>query len=151
MSDIDIDHLSKAVLTLEARLAEIGGCSDGYCVIVRPIGMHTNGGCRCYQDRTKMQRFALYVRAFRDDVERLAAENELRAYWTAFCDADPLPISKDEFTDRMERAGFITLRKVTKADLQESFAAERGIEKGGFIWVLTNKGSAALKQTKPPP
>ena len=25
----------------------IGGCSDGYCVIKRPVGMQTNGGCRC--------------------------------------------------------------------------------------------------------
>ena len=24
-----------------------GGCSDGYCVIKKPKGMHTNGGCRC--------------------------------------------------------------------------------------------------------
>lgn len=26
------------------------GCSDGYCRITGPKGgMHTNGGCRCYQ------------------------------------------------------------------------------------------------------
>jgi len=25
----------------------LGGCSDGYCVIKKPVGMHTNGGCRC--------------------------------------------------------------------------------------------------------
>lgn len=24
-----------------------GGCSDGYCVVKRPHGQHTNGGCRC--------------------------------------------------------------------------------------------------------
>jgi hypothetical protein len=23
------------------------GCSDGNCVVLRPTGMHTNGGCRC--------------------------------------------------------------------------------------------------------
>ncbi len=23
------------------------GCGDGNCRIVKPIGMHTNGGCRC--------------------------------------------------------------------------------------------------------
>ncbi len=27
--------------------AQVGGCGDGGCVIVRPTGMHTNGGCRC--------------------------------------------------------------------------------------------------------
>lgn len=26
---------------------EIGGCGDGGCIIHRPGGMHTNGGCRC--------------------------------------------------------------------------------------------------------
>lgn len=23
------------------------GCRDGDCQILRPVGMHTNGGCRC--------------------------------------------------------------------------------------------------------
>lgn len=23
------------------------GCSDGSCIVKRPTGMHTNGGCRC--------------------------------------------------------------------------------------------------------
>jgi hypothetical protein len=36
----------------------IGGCSDGGCVIVKPKGMHTNGGCRCPRDFMKMQRLA---------------------------------------------------------------------------------------------
>ncbi len=25
----------------------VGGCTDGGCVVLRPKGMHTNGGCRC--------------------------------------------------------------------------------------------------------
>lgn len=25
----------------------MGPCSDGYCVVKRPKGMHTNGGCKC--------------------------------------------------------------------------------------------------------
>lgn len=28
----------------------IGGCHDGYCVIKKPSGMHTNGGCNCLMD-----------------------------------------------------------------------------------------------------
>jgi hypothetical protein len=28
----------------------VGGCGDGNCVVLRPTGMHTNGGCRCTHD-----------------------------------------------------------------------------------------------------
>ena len=28
----------------------IGGCHDGYCVVRKPKGMHTNGGCACLED-----------------------------------------------------------------------------------------------------
>ena len=34
----------------------VGGCTDGGCVIKRPTGMHTNGGCKCWQDKIKAQR-----------------------------------------------------------------------------------------------
>lgn len=29
---------------------------NGGCVIKRPTGMHTNGGCKCWQDKIKAQR-----------------------------------------------------------------------------------------------
>jgi hypothetical protein len=29
---------------------QVGGCGDGNCVVLRPTGMHTNGGCRCTHD-----------------------------------------------------------------------------------------------------
>jgi hypothetical protein len=62
----------------------------------------------------------------------------LRQHWAAFCDADPTP---DDFADRMEASGFITLRSVKKRDVEEaSFAYERGIELGGMLWELTQKG-----------
>lgn len=35
---------------------KIGGCSDGGCIIYKPKGMHTNGGCKCSKDYLKMQR-----------------------------------------------------------------------------------------------
>ena len=41
----------------DALMEKIGGCTDGGCIIVRPKGMHTNGGCRCYGDKMKMQRY----------------------------------------------------------------------------------------------
>ena len=38
------------------RLVQIGGCSDGGCVVIRPVGMHTNGGCRCSTNSMTMRR-----------------------------------------------------------------------------------------------
>jgi hypothetical protein len=70
----------------------------------------------------------------------------LRAHWGAFCDADPTP---DDFIDRMEAAGYARLRSVKRADLEGSFASERGIYAGGQIWELTAKGRAALKDNAP--
>lgn len=38
------------------------GCSDGCCVIKRPKGMHTNGGCRCLRDLRPPMRSAVRKR-----------------------------------------------------------------------------------------
>ena len=65
----------------------------------------------------------------------------LRQHWDAFCEADPVP---EDFIDRMEDAGFAKLRKVTRDDLQDSFAGERGIYRGGYVWILTDAGRSAL-------
>lgn len=40
----------EAAEILKSRLTEIGGCSDGNCRVIKPVGMHTNGGCRCLRD-----------------------------------------------------------------------------------------------------
>jgi hypothetical protein len=53
-----VSKIPDALRELDAQLEQIGGCGDGYCIIVKPKGMHTNGGCRCAYDRHKMQRFA---------------------------------------------------------------------------------------------
>jgi hypothetical protein len=52
-------------VTLEQRLKEIGGCGDGGCIVIRPVGMHTNGGCKCNRDYIKMSRV---VRAYKEHV-----------------------------------------------------------------------------------
>lgn len=70
----------------------------------------------------------------------LASEVELRAYWAAFCDCDSTP---DDFQDRMEIAGLIYLDAVTEDDLDNSFASELGIDPGGTVWRLTDRGSQA--------
>ena len=73
-----------------------------------------------------------------------AAIAELREYAWDFGNADPVP---EGFADRMEEAGFYELRKVTREDLDSAFADERGIEKGGYVYALTDLGRAALKES----
>ena len=74
-----------------------------------------------------------------------SAVQKLQALWHAFCDADPVPL---EFIDDMEKAGFVELRSVEDADLDEAFAAERGIEAGGLLWELTDAGRRALAEAE---
>lgn len=82
---------------------------------------------------------------------RLTPEEALRRYWSAFCDADHHLIDDDacedggDLSDAWEEAGLIASRSVTRDDLDDPFAAERGIEPGGQIWTLTAKGLAALQ------
>jgi hypothetical protein len=59
-----------ALAKLDAALEQIGGCSDGHCIVIEPRGMHTNGGCWCWRDGMKMQRFAHAYRQFRQAIER---------------------------------------------------------------------------------
>ena len=54
------------------------GCTDGACIIARPKGMHTNGGCRCARE---LQRFgkaglraALLLRERQVSIAELEAE-----------------------------------------------------------------------------
>ncbi len=82
---------------------------------------------------------------WRSDLPEIMAKRArlLRQHWASFCDADPFPGS-DVFADRMEAAGLIELVTVTKDALEDAFAAERGIEKGGMMYRLTDAGRAAL-------
>ena len=47
-----------------------------------------------------------------------------------------------EETESLEAAGLVVWRKVKRSDLDEPFAADRGIEKGGMLCELTTKGRA---------
>ena len=58
-------NVEKMLLTDYREMqARIGGCSDGYCCIKRPVGMQMNGGCRCtsHMDHLQSQRVALLLR-----------------------------------------------------------------------------------------
>ena len=80
---------------------------------------------------------------------KLTEERELVAHWGDFCDADPFDGS-DNFPERMEAAGLIELVPVTDEALEDPFAYERGIERGGMMWQLTPAGRAALQQWSEP-
>ena len=54
----------------------IGGCHDGYCVIKKPQGMHTNGGCNCLEDmklheRSRVGGLLKYGQEMADRIEEL--------------------------------------------------------------------------------
>ena len=73
------ETLAGALEQFDEGCAAIGGCSDGYCVIQRPKGQHTNGGCRCSDDRNRMRRFASRAAYFREKVaQALTSYKETR-------------------------------------------------------------------------
>lgn len=81
---------------------------------------------------------------------KLTPEEALRRYWDDFCECDWGRIDnhaccKDvDLEDAWMTAGLIYLRSVDEDDLDDVFAAERGIEPGGNVWDLTDAGRAAL-------
>ena len=72
------------------------------------------------------------------------AQRDLRVNWGTFCDADYFD-GVEDFSERMEYAGLIELVPVTDEALDEAFAYERGIERGGMMWQLTPAGRSALE------
>jgi hypothetical protein len=52
----DGEAIREALATYETMRDAVGGCSDGGCIVKRPIGMHTNGGCKCHKDTMKAAR-----------------------------------------------------------------------------------------------
>lgn len=60
----------------------IGGCHDGYCVVRKPKGMHTNGGCTCLEDlrlheRSRIGHLLRCAQGMADRIEELEAELHL--------------------------------------------------------------------------
>ena len=67
---MDTIAIRAALDEYEAIRNHVGGCSDGGCIVLRPVGMHTNGGCRCARDQMKAQRM---MRAGQSLHEKIAA------------------------------------------------------------------------------
>lgn len=57
--------------------------------------------------------------------------------WDHFCDGEQGDAS---FIDSAEALGLVQLMPVKREHLEDAFAAERGIEKGGYVWELTKAG-----------
>lgn len=67
-----------------------GGCSDGYCVIKKTVGVHTNGGCSCLRnlDFMRSQRVGVILKiaqAMADHIEDLNVKLA-NAVEDAFCE-----------------------------------------------------------------
>lgn len=48
--------LQEAIVEYDRVRDILGGCTDGGCVVKKPKGMHTNGGCKCATDSRTAQR-----------------------------------------------------------------------------------------------
>lgn len=70
---MDDKALRAALDQFDAHMNIIGTCGDGGCVIVRPKGMHTNGGCRCHRDHMTMQRYIHATNQLREAVRAAAS------------------------------------------------------------------------------
>jgi hypothetical protein len=69
------EKLRERMSALDQQAETLGGCGNAYCVIHRPKGQHTNGGCYCYENRAKMRVWTQQVAYFRSKV-RAALEKQ---------------------------------------------------------------------------
>ncbi len=73
----------------------------------------------------------------------------LRAHWADFCNACDPHLLPEDFAGRMEAAGLIYLRRVASADLEARFfATELGIERGSYVYELTESGRRAVSRVE---
>lgn len=56
MTDEQLREIADRLAHYDAVARDIGSCGDGYCVVLHQKGQHTNGGCRCSDDRMKARR-----------------------------------------------------------------------------------------------
>ncbi|MCO8609680.1 hypothetical protein KGP95_13295 [Burkholderia multivorans] len=68
------DMLTAAAKRYDDLMGSVQGCGDGGCLIRKPQGMHTNGGCRCYRDSMKMHRVAYAAQELRKAVDAYLKE-----------------------------------------------------------------------------
>lgn len=71
-----VEQVAKALAEYDAIIDHIGTCGDGNCVVKRPVGMHTNGGCRCSTDRYKAQRVMFAASRLRRAIDAALTESQ---------------------------------------------------------------------------
>jgi hypothetical protein len=71
----EVKTLAEAVERYRQTAEVVGGCGDGGCVIHRPGGQHTNGGCRCTyrMDDTRQREVTKLLLVAQGIVKALAA------------------------------------------------------------------------------
>lgn len=65
-----MNTITEALEELQEYLTTMGSCGDGNCIVLKPRGMHTNGGCRCSNDQYRMQKYAYAMNRFVDKVSK---------------------------------------------------------------------------------
>lgn len=79
MSEIALKNIRvklAAILKEYDTLSEtIGGCGDGNCLVRKPTGQHTNGGCRCFADRHKAHHVMWAARRMRNAIEEISSHS----------------------------------------------------------------------------
>ena len=72
LADVDGGWGVRTVAEIEADLRQVA-CSDGNCRVLRPSGMHTNGGCRCVRNLRERDSAAMLDRVLSLHNERALA------------------------------------------------------------------------------
>lgn len=72
--------LGAAKREFDQAMAGIGGCGNHGCLVKKVVGMGTNAGCRCWQDKITSQRVMRAARRLRDGLGTVETEfqKELR-------------------------------------------------------------------------
>lgn len=68
-----VDPLRAALADYDAAAEIEGCCGDGYCLVKRERGQHTNGGCRCPRDPWKAQRMMAHGQRLADAARAVLA------------------------------------------------------------------------------
>lgn len=56
---------------LKELSAAFAGCGDNSCLVKKPIGMATNGGCRCFGERSVLKKVSVIAEMARELITAL--------------------------------------------------------------------------------
>jgi hypothetical protein len=60
-----------ALREFERAMDDIGGCGNHGCLVVKPVGMATNGPCKCWADQFIAQRVMVNARRLHNRLREL--------------------------------------------------------------------------------